>query len=399
MERERELVIECVEAGWISSEGTFVSRFEQMFADFLGVRHGIAVANGTAALELSLAALKLNPGDEVILPAFTIISCVLAVIRNGLRPVLVDVDRETWCMDIQKVREILGQRAKTKEHHGKIRAIMPVHIYGHPLDMDPLLGLAYRHGLYVIEDAAEVHGAEYFSNWERANSRMKRALSEEEQNDVSPEGQGSWQKCGAMGDIAAFSFYANKIITTGEGGMVVTSDDGLAERARSLRNLCFQTHQRFLHEDLGYNFRMTSLQAAVGVAQMERIDELIRRKMWQGQAYRKRLGRVEGIKLQSVKDWARPSYWVNGVVLDDDVPMDGIQFARKLRDRGVQTRPFFWPMHEQPIFAKMRLFTDECYPVSEKLARRGLYLPSGMALTELQINTVCDRVIDCLNGR
>lgn len=369
-EREKELLVKCIETGWISSEGSFVRRFEEMFAEFVGVKHGVAVANGTAALELGLAALELQPGDEVILPSFTIISCAMAVIRNGLGPVLVDAESETWNMDVQKIQELLEQRAKGGEQSGKITAIMPVHIYGHPVDMDPLLQLADRYGLYIIEDAAEVHGAEY-----------------------------KGRRCGSMGKVAAFSFYANKIITTGEGGMVVTNNDDLAERARSLRNLCFQPEKRFEHHELGYNFRMTNLQAAVGVAQMERVDELVERKVWQGEEYRRRLRDIEGIKLQTVKDWAKPVYWVNGLVLDDDVSMDAVQLARRLGEKGVQTRPFFWPMHEQPVFHAMGLFKDETYPVSERLARRGLYLPSGMVLTEEQIDTVCASVADCLEGR
>ena len=369
-EREKELLVECVETGWISSEGSFVRRFEEMFAEFVGVRHGVAVANGTVALELGLAALKLNPGDEVIIAAFTIISCAMAVIRNGLRPVLVDADPNTWCMDIQKVQELLEQRATSREQSGKIKAIMPVHIYGHPVDMDPLLELADQYNLVVIEDAAEVHGAEY-----------------------------KGRKCGSIGHLGAFSFYANKIVTTGEGGMIVTNDDRLAERARSLRNLCFQSAQRFLHEKLGYNFRMTNLQAAVGVAQMERVDELVERKVWQGEAYRKKMKRIDGVTLQAVEEWARPIYWVNGIVLDDNIPMDAVELAERLQQKGVQTRPFFWPMHEQPVFHKMGLFENETYPVSERLARRGLYLPSGMALTEEQIDTVCACLAQCLEGR
>lgn len=368
-EREKELLVKCIETGWISSEGPFVRRFEEMFAEFVGVKHGVAVANGTAALELGLAALELQPGDEVILPSFTIISCAMAVIRNGLGPVLVDAESETWNMDVQKIQELLEQRAKGGEQSGKITAIMPVHIYGHPVDMDPLLQLADRYGLYIIEDAAEVHGAEY-----------------------------KGRRCGSMGKVAAFSFYANKIITTGEGGMVVTNNDDLAERARSLRNLCFQPEKRFEHHELGYNFRMTNMQAALGVAQMERVDELVERKVWQGEEYRRRLRDIEGIKLQTVKDWARPVYWVNGLVLDDDVSMDAVQLARRLGEKGVQTRPFFWPMHEQPVFHAMGLFKDETYPVSERLARRGLYLPSGMALTEEQIDTVCASLAECLEG-
>ena len=283
------------------------------------------------------------------------------MIRNGLKPVLVDAESATWNMDVDQVRDKIGPKTK---------AIMPVHIYGHPVDMEPLVGLAHEHGLYIIEDAAEVHGAEY-----------------------------KGRKCGSFGDLAAFSFYANKIVSTGEGGMVVTNDDGLAERIRSYRNLCFHPHKRFVHDDLGYNLRMTNMQAAIGVAQMERIDELVERKIWQGTEYRKKLNGIDGITLQAVKSWAKPVYWVNGIVINDDDHSDAVQFANHLQAKGIQTRPFFWPMHEQPVLRKMGLFKDESYPTAERLARRGLYLPSGMALTEEQIDTVCARVVECVEGR
>ncbi|MBW2304015.1 MAG: DegT/DnrJ/EryC1/StrS family aminotransferase [Deltaproteobacteria bacterium] len=357
-EREKELLIQCVDSGWISSEGPFVRLFEEVFAGFVGVNYGVAVSNGTVALEMAIAALELEPGDEVIMPTFTIVSCAIAVIRNGLRPVLVDSEIETWNMNVNQVAEKISPRTK---------AIMPVHIYGHPVDMDPLLELAEQYGLYIIEDAAEVHGAEYKE-----------------------------RKCGSIGHMGVFSFYANKIVTTGEGGMIVTNDRHLAARFRLLRNLCFQPERRFEHQELGYNFRMTNLQAAVGVAQMERADELVRRKIWQGGEYRKKLKRIDGVKLQGVKPWARPVYWVNGIVLDSDVPMDAFEFANRLSKKGIQTRPFFWPMHEQPIFQKSGLFRNERYPVSEKLARRGLYLPSGMALTAAQIDKVCEAVKETL---
>jgi perosamine synthetase len=353
-EREKELLVECIETGWISSEGAWVRRFEEMFAEFVGVRHGVAVTNGTAALELALATLKLNPGDEVIMPTFTIISCAMAVIRNGLRPVLVDAEPETWNMEIGQVADKIGSRT---------RAIMPVHTYGHPTEIDSLLELADRHGLYVIEDGAEAHGAEYRG-----------------------------RKCGSMGHLAAFSFYANKIVTTGEGGMVVTDDDRLAERAVSLRNLCFHPGKRFEHHELGYNFRMTNLQAAVGVAQMEHIHEYVQRKITQGERYRKQLSSIPGIALQTVQDWAKPVYWVNGIVLDDSLALDAMAMSKKLRDQKIQSRPFFWPMHEQPVFNRLGLFAGEKHPVAERLARRGLYLPSGMALSGSQVDIICETV-------
>jgi perosamine synthetase len=259
---------------------------------------------------------------------------------------------------------------------GRTRAIMPVHMYGHPVDMDPLLELAAERGLAVIEDAAEAHGAEYFAG--RASA------------------EAGWRRCGSFGELSCFSFYANKIVTTGEGGMVLTDDDGLAERCRSLRNLCFQSERRFLHEEIGFNFRLTNMQAAVGVAQIERIDELVARKREVGTRYRERLGRIEGIETAVEEPWARNVYWMNGLVVGEETGLDAESFATRLAERGVETRPFFVGMHEQPVFHRMGLFRDERYLVAERIARQGLYLPSGTALTDAQTDAVCEAVEDVL---
>jgi perosamine synthetase len=247
--------------------------------------------------------------------------------------------------------------------------------------------LADQYGLYLIEDAAEVHGAEYCSRYKR-------------QKDSTDEfkNQGTWKKCGSFGHVTAFSFYANKIITTGEGGMVVTNRPDLAEKARCLRNLAFQPRQRFVHDELGYNFRMTNLQAAVGLAQMERIEQILSLKIKQGEHYRRLLKDVPGLTLQSVKSYARPVYWINGILLDEKTGLTALQMADRLQHKNIQTRPFFWPMHEQPIFRKNGLFQNEKYPVAENLARRGLYLPSGMALKPEQIEYVCRQVADCMEA-
>ncbi|HET9217068.1 MAG TPA: DegT/DnrJ/EryC1/StrS family aminotransferase, partial [Terriglobia bacterium] len=274
---------------------------------------------------------------------------------------------QTWCIDVTRIEERITPRT---------RAIMPVHIYGHPVDMDPLLCLAEKHGLKVIEDAAEVHGAEYLSG----------------RNTTTP----TWRRCGSFGDLSCFSFYANKLITTGEGGMVVTDDPVLAEKARSLRNLGFQSNRRFYHENLGYNFRLTNLQAAIGLAQLERIDEIIARKRWMGQEYTMRLQNVRGLQLPTEHAWARNVYWMYGVVLDEATGTDATQFAARLLERGVETRPFFLGMHEQPVFHKRGLFLNERYPTAERIARQGLYLPSGLALTEEQLTRVCEAVREVL---
>jgi perosamine synthetase len=362
-QRDLEYVSECVRTGWISSAGRFIEAFERGWADYCGRKHGIAVCNGTAALQAAVAALSLEPGDEVIMPTFTIISCALAVVYAGGVPVLVDSDPETWTINVDRIADRITPRTK---------AIMAVHIYGHPVDMDPILDLAEQHGLAVIEDAAEAHGANYLSGRYTA--------------------QKTWQRCGSFGTMSCFSFYANKVITTGEGGMVLTDTPSLAEKIRSLRNLCFETGQRFLHNELGYNFRITNLQAALGVAQVERIDELVARKRWMGQAYTKRLQGLSTLQLPAEKAWAQNVYWMYGVVISEETGMNAATFAERLAKQGVQTRPFFLGIHEQPVFRRDGLFRSEAYPVAERLARQGLYLPSGMALTEVQLEQVAKAV-------
>lgn len=346
--KEKTYLAECIDTGWISSEGPFVQRFEEGMAAAVGRKHGIAVCNGTAALETAVAALELRPGDEVILPAFTIISCAAAVVRQGCIPVLVDSDPATWNMDVAQVEAKITPRTK---------AIMAVHIYGLPVDMDPLLVLAGKHGLKIIEDAAQMHGQAY-----------------------------KGCRCGNFGDISVFSFYPNKHITTGEGGMLLTNDGRLAERCRSLRNLCFKAEKRFVHDELGYNFRMTNLQAALGLAQLERLDEFVIRKRHMGNRYTGLLSGVSGIQVPVPRTaYAENIYWVYGMVLSDDVLFDAEEAMRRLHKLKIGTRPFFWPMHEQPVFRKKGMFAGEAYPVAERLARRGLYLPSGIGLTDDQI--------------
>jgi perosamine synthetase len=362
-QRDLEYVSECVGTGWISSAGRFIEAFEQGWAEYCGRKHGIAVCNGTAALQAAVAALSLEPGDEVIMPTFTIISCALAVVYAGGVPVLVDSDPETWTMNVDRIADRITPRTK---------AIMAVHIYGHPVDMDPILDLAEQHGLAVIEDAAEAHGANYLSGRYTAEK--------------------TWQRCGSFGTMSCFSFYANKVITTGEGGMVLTDTPSLADKVRSLRNLCFETGQRFLHNELGYNFRITNLQAALGVAQVERIDELVARKRWMGEAYTKRLQGLSTLQLPAEKSWAQNVYWMYGVVISEETGMNAATFAQRLAKQGVQTRPFFLGIHEQPVFRRDGLFRSEVYPVAERLARQGLYLPSGMALTEVQLEQVAKAV-------
>jgi perosamine synthetase len=353
--KEKQYLNECIDTGWISSEGPFVKQFERAFATRVGRKYGIAVCNGSMAIDAAIVALGIGKGDEVILPTFTIISCAAAIVRAGAIPVVIDCDRHTWNMDIEQLEAKITPKTK---------AIMVVHIYGLPVDLNPVLAIAAKYGLKVIEDAAEMHGQTYFG-----------------------------KPCGSFGELSTFSFYPNKHVTTGEGGMIVTDDETLAEKCRSLRNLCFQPQQRFVHEELGWNLRMTNLQAALGLAQLERLDEFIRRKRNMGKLYTELLADVSPLELPLTNtEYADNIYWVYGVVLRDDVPFDAKEAMGRLGEAKIGTRPFFWCMHQQPVFKKMGLFAEESCPVAEKLARRGFYLPSGLALTNEQIETVVKTV-------
>jgi perosamine synthetase len=301
-----------------------------------------------------VAALDLEPGSEIILPSFTIISCSLAVIEAGCIPVLVDVDPETWGLDLDQAEAKITART---------RAIMPVHMFGHPVDMPRLTEIARKYDLKVIEDAAEAHGAEV-----------------------------GGRRVGGIGDLATFSFYANKIITTGEGGMVLTSNAELAGRLRSQRNLCFRPERRFYHTELGHNYRLTNIQAAIGLAQLERIEAHLEHKRWMAARYKERLEGLTQLRLPIEKSGYRTVYWMYALVLSDDISFDAVEFARRLQTAGVQTRPLFLGMHEQPVFHARGLHIGEHYPVTERLARRGLYLPSGLALTLDQIDIVSNAV-------
>ncbi len=348
---EKKYVCECIDTGWISSEGPFVKEFEQKMAATAGRKFGIAVSNGTAALEVAVQALGIKEGDEVIMPTFTIISCAMAVTKLGAVPVLVDSDLTTWNMRVDEIEVKITSRTK---------AIMMVHLYGLPVQADKILKLAEKYKLKVIEDAAEMHGQTFRG-----------------------------KPCGSFGDISTFSFYPNKHITTGEGGMVVTDDEELAERCRSIRNLCFRRDIRYVHDEISGNYRFTNLQAAVGLAQLERLEEFVERKRRMGQYYTERLQEVEGLQLPVTKtDYAENIYWVYGLVLNREIQADNRIVQKMLAERGVGTRTFFWCMHEQPVYRNMGLFLEDTYPVAEYLARKGFYIPSGLALTMEQMDIV-----------
>lgn len=343
---EKKYLNECIDTGWISSEGPFVKRLEEMMALTAGRKHGVAVCNGSVALDIAIAALRIGPGDEVIMPSFTIISCASAISRAGAVPVVVDSDPRTGNIDVTHIESKITPRTK---------AIMVVHIYGLPVDMAPVMEIAARHGLKVIEDAAEQIGQTYRG-----------------------------QPCGRFGDLSTFSFYPNKHVTTGEGGMVLANSDELAERCRSLRNLCFGP-KRFVHEEIGWNGRMSNLQAAVGVAQAERLEEFLGRKRRMGAIYNDLLQDVKGLELPLAKtEYAENIYWVYGIILKDEIPFDAEEAMRRLSKAGIGTRPYFWPIHEQPVYRKMGLFKDVECPVASRWARRGFYIPSGIGITEQQ---------------
>lgn len=349
---EKKYLCECIDSGWVSSEGPFVKKFEKGMADYTGRKYGIAVSSGTAALETAIQALELPRGSEVILPAFTIISCAQAIVKAGLVPVVVDCREDTWNMDAERIEEKISP---------KTSAIMAVHIYGITTDMDVILQLAHKYGLKVIEDAAQAHGQTY-----------------------------KGKSCGSFGDVSVFSFYPNKLITCGEGGMVMTDDEKLAYRCRSIRNLCFLPERRFFHEELGENFRMTNMQAAIGYAQLEKIQEAVIQKRKIGKFYRDHLQEAGKILRQPMErtEYCDNIYWVYGIVLEN-TKMDAKEAMEILSAYGIGTRPFFYPIHKQPVFLKMGLFQDQpkC-PVSEKIAEKGFYIPSGLGLTDGEMERV-----------
>ncbi len=352
---EKKYLCECIDTGWISSEGPFVKEFEQKLSASVHRKYGVAVSNGTAALEVAVQALGIGEGDEVIMPTFTIISCAMAVTKAGAIPVLVDSDTHTWNMNAEEIEARITSKTK---------AIMVVHLYGLPVDMDKILALAKKYHLKVIEDAAEMHGQTY-----------------------------KGKPCGSFGDISTFSFYPNKHITTGEGGMVVTNDENLAERCRMLRNLCFKKDVRYVHDEISDNYRFTNLQAAVGLAQLERLETFVKRKRDMGRYYTEALKGIKGLQLPIVRtEDAENIYWVYGLLLDKDIPADNRTVQRLLAEEGVGARTFFWCMHEQPVYQKQGLFQNESYPNAEYLARKGFYIPSGLALTQEQMEHVVCKV-------
>ncbi len=348
---EREAVIRCIDSGWISSEGPEVERFEEEIARYAGRRYGIAVSSGTAALDVAVASLDIGPGDEVIVPTFTIISCITQVLRSGATPVFVDVDKDTWNIDVTQVEDRITPRT---------RALIVPHTYGLPADISPLLDLAKRYGFDIIEDAAEAHGLQY-------------------------EGH----PCGSFGTMSTFSFYPNKLITTGEGGMIVTDDEALAERCRRLRNLAFEPGRRFVHRELGWNYRMTNLQAALGLAQLGQAETFLRQKMETGRTYLELLSGLETVQLPLESAYGSKNvFWVFGLVVDESTGLNAAALMQRLHEYRIGTRPFFYPLHLQPVLAQRNKSQQGSFPVAELIAKQGLYLPMSTRITRVELNRV-----------
>jgi len=346
-EKELEYVVDCIRSGWVSSLGEYVKRFEREFAAYCGVRYGVATHNGTVALHLALTALGIGPGDEVILPSLTFVATANAVAYTGARPVFVDSEPYTWNIDPEAVARAITPRT---------RAIIAVHLYGHPCDMDPLRALADRHNLTLIEDAAEAHGARY-----------------------------KGRRAGSLSDVAVFSFFGNKIITTGEGGMVLTNDGALAERCFFLENQARHKENPYWHPEIGYNYRMTNVQAALGVAQLERIEELIAIRVRNAAHYEQRLSEVPGLSLAPSAEWAENVYWMYTVLVEEDYGLDRDTLMAQLHRGGIDTRPVFYPIHTLPMY-----HCGQHLPVAEEIGRKGINLPSGATLSPEQVDQVCD---------
>jgi len=350
---------DCVDTGWYSSLGKYVKLLESAFAQKIGTKHAIACSNGTAGLFTAVRILGIGKGDEIIIPDFTIIVTSNVAILNGAKPVLVDVEPDTWCMDPAKIEAAITPRT---------RAIMAVHMYGHPVDMEKINAIAKKHHLYVIEDCCESHGSKV--------------------NDIYT---------GALSDISVFSFYANKTLTSGEGGMILTNNDDLAMKMRMFIDNGF-TIPRFIHHMIGFNFRLSNLQAAVGLAQTEHFDDAVNRKREIAHLYLKEFGKFPHITLPVEKPWATNTYWMFGILLNDSFGMTKEDVMQALTAKGIETRSFFYPMHEQPVFTdnddSNYPNVEGTWPISHDIAHRGLYLPSGLDLTKQEIKYVAQSVME-----
>lgn len=352
---ELKYITDAVSTGWISSAGGYIEKFENAYAEYCGVKYGIAVCNGTVALHLALTSLGIGPGDEVIIPDFTMIASAFAVCYTGAIPVFVDADRNTWNIDTVKIEEKITPRTK---------AIMPVHIFGNMCNMEKITGIAQKHNLLIVEDAAEAHGAEY-----------------------------AGKKAGSFSAMAAFSFFANKNLTTGEGGMVVTNNEDLHKKARYFKNLCFPLDgsRIYLHNDIGFNYRMSNLHAAIGLAQVEKADYYRELRINNHQLYKKNLSDCDGVSFQVDERLSLNVHWMNSILIDR------VKYGRSrdelilhLKQNGIDSRILFGGMHTQVALKKSGFGCAGDYPTAEHLSKSGLYLPSGSGLTELEIIKICN---------
>lgn len=348
-QKEIDYVFDAVKSGWVSSLGEYITKFEEEFAKYIGVKYALTTSNGTVALHLALVSLGIKQGDEVLVPDLTFVATANAVAYTGATPVFVDVDPETWCIDPEDIKRKITPRTK---------AIIPVHLYGHPADMDAIKELADEYDLFVIEDAAEAHGAEY-----------------------------KGKRVGSLGTCGVFSFYGNKIITTGEGGMMTTNDENLYEKAKYLRDHAMSKDKRYWHTEIGFNYRITNMQAALGLAQLERIKELIDKKRLIFKWYKEFLSDVEGIKLNPEKEYAKNVYWMVCLVLDDNVEINRDDLMTELKKRGIDTRPFFYPLSSMPMYGGKAINR-----VAKFLSERGLNLPSGVNLKKGQIEWITQEI-------
>jgi perosamine synthetase len=352
-ETELKNVTEAVKSGWVSSKGPFIEEFEEKFSKYIGQKHGITTSNGTTALHLALAALEIKHGDEVIIPTLTFASVANVVIYTGAKPVFVDSHPEYWCIDPSKIEEKITK---------KTSAIILVHLYGHPCNMDPIMKITKDRNLHVIEDCAEAHGAKY-----------------------------KGRKVGTFGDIACFSFYGNKIITTGEGGMCLTKNEDLAEKIRVFRDHGMDTKKKYWHQVIGFNYRMTNLQAALGVAQLEKIDKFIERKRKIAKTYNSFLKNVQGVTLHPEMPWAKNVYWLYSILIDaKKYGINRDDLMEKLAQKGIETRHFFYPMHIMPPYKKYA--KNRHFPIAEKLATNGINLPSSVKLNEEEIKEIAQLI-------
>jgi perosamine synthetase len=353
-ERAKELVRQCLDTGWLSSAGPFVEQFEREFAAYVGVKHGVAVCNGTAALHTALWASGVREGDEVIVPAFTMIGSIFAIIHAGARPIFVDAEADGFNLDVSQLERVVTART---------RAIMPVHLFGHPCDMASVRAFADAHRLAIVEDAAEAHGATL-----------------------------DGKRAGALGHVGCFSFYANKIITTGEGGILVTDDADVAAKAKAFRDLCHSPERRFIHTEVGYNYRITNIQAALGLGELANIDTYLEKKRHMAATYEKGLADVQGLTLPHTKPSVENVYWMYTVLIDEArFGMSKDAFRSALKARGIDTRDVFYSPSEQPALTK-RYGTLGPFPNTDKLARTGCYLPSGLALSDEDMDYVVAQV-------